>query len=143
MSCPKAVEWIDEISAERYRPMMRLLDGEDFEFLRSQPGITRRQIARIRIQRCRIFRGYLRSLNADFGSVCTALKLVVAASGIDRPDLASLLLRHQAQFARAMIRAQFRLLLYTWGLGRVDVAGLVELFDGMRRELMTVAPAAV
>jgi len=42
-----------------------------------------------------------------------------------------------------MIRVQFRLLLYTWGLGRVDVSGLVKLFDGMRQELMTIAPAAV
>lgn len=143
MSCPTCVEWTDEVSAERYRPMMRLLDTEDFEFLRSQPGITGRQMAKIRVQRCRIFRGYLRSLNADFGRVCMALKRVIAESGEDRPDLARLLLQHQARFACAMIRVQFRLLLYTWGLGRVDVSGLVKLFDGMRQELMTIAPAAV
>ena len=136
----QSVEWIDEISADRYRPMMRLLDDADFEFLRTQPGVTRRQIARIRLQRCRIFRGYLRSLNADFGRVTMALKVLIAESGEDRADLARVLLRNQSQFAIAMIRTQFRLLLYTLGLARVDVSGLVKLFDGMRRELITMAP---
>ena len=86
-----SVKWIDELSIDRYRPMMRLLDPEDFEFLRSQPGITSRQVARLRAQRCRIFRGYLRSLSADFGHVCMALKLLIAESQQDRADLARLL----------------------------------------------------
>ena len=142
MSCPQSVEWIDEIPADRYRPMARLLDSADFEFLRTQPGITRRQIVSIRHQRCRIFRGYLRSLNADFGRVTMALKLLIAESGEDRADLAKLLLRHQTLFACAMIRVQLRLLLYSCGLGQVDVSGLVTLFNGMRQELMTMVPAA-
>lgn len=142
MTCSQSAEWIDEISADRYRPMARLLDSADFEFLRSQPGVTRWQIVRIRLQRCRIFRGYLRSLNADFGHVCMALKVLIAESGEDRADLAGVLLRHQSQFACAMIRVQCRLLLYTLGVGRVDVSGLVTLFDGMRQELMTMAPVA-
>jgi len=29
-SLPLTAEWIDELSIERYRPMMRLLDGGDF-----------------------------------------------------------------------------------------------------------------
>jgi len=138
----KSVEWIDDISADRYRPMMRLLDGADFEFLRSQPGVTRFRIVRIRLQRCQIFRAYLRSLNADFGRVAMALKVLIAESEEDRADLARLLLRHQAEFACGMIRAQFRLLFFALGLGRVDVSVLVNLFNGMRRELITLAPAA-
>src|SRR2546421_261833 len=85
-------EWIEEIAADRYRPMMRILDHGEFEFLRLQPGMTSRQIVRIRIQRCRIFRGYLRLLDADFRRVCGALKLVIAESGEDRSDLARVLL---------------------------------------------------
>ena len=135
-------EWIDEMSAERYRPMIRLLDDGDFAFLRSQPGVTGRLVARVRAQRCRIFRGYLRSLDSDFRRVCLALKLLMAESGEDRSDLAKVLVRRQTQFTWAMIRVQFRLILYSWGLGRVEVAGLVRLFDGMRAELVTLAPAA-
>src|SRR5579863_76704 len=74
-SLPLTPEWIDELSVERYRPMMRLLDGGDVEFLRTQPGFTPMMVTRLRIQRCKIFRGYLRSLTGDFNRVCFAIKL--------------------------------------------------------------------
>jgi hypothetical protein len=132
----------DELQAERYRPMMRLLDGEDFEFLRSQAGITSRDLARLRTQRCRIFGGYLRSLREDFNRVSMALKVVITESGHDRPDLARELLRHQAQFVLTMMRVRFQLVLFRWGIGHVEASRLVKLFDGMRFELMTFDPAA-
>src|SRR5579864_3809496 len=75
-SLPLTAEWIDELSIERYRPMLRLLDGEDLEFLRSQPGFTPKMATKLRIQRCLIFRGYLQCLNADFGRVCAAMKVL-------------------------------------------------------------------
>ena len=140
MTCEISAAWIDEISSERYRPMLRLLDDRDFNFLRSQPGVGPLQIATLRAQRCRIFRAYLRSLNQDFTRVCDAVKVLIAESGEDRSDLARLLMRHQAQFTCAMIRVQFRLLLFGWGLGRVDVSGLVSLFNGVRMQLMTLSP---
>ena len=64
---PVTAEWIDELSIERYRPMARLLDGDDLEFLRSQPGFTPDVLNKLRSQRCQIFRGYLRCLQSDFG----------------------------------------------------------------------------
>src|ERR1035438_6292521 len=39
-SLPVTAEWIDELSIDRYRPAMRLLDSRDIEFLRSQAGFT-------------------------------------------------------------------------------------------------------
>src|SRR5262249_52340030 len=138
-----SAEWIDEFSAERYRPMLRLLDNHDFEFLRSQPGVTPRHLARLRAQRRRIFRGYLHYLNADFGRVCMALKQVIAESGEDRPDLAKLLLRHQAQFSWGILRVQVRLVLYTLGLCQVDATALMSLFEGMRQELRSLVPIAL
>jgi len=38
---------------------------------------------------------------------------------------------------------QFRLLLCRWGFGRVEVTGLVEVFDGMRLELQMFVPVEV
>jgi hypothetical protein len=35
-----------------------------------------------------------------------------------------------------------RLFLYRWGLGTVDAASLVKLFDAMRLELQSVVPMA-
>src|SRR5580704_8545641 len=63
---PLTAEWIDELSMERYQPMLRLLDGGDLEFLRSQPGFNSQMVSNLRRQRCQIFRGYLRCLSGDF-----------------------------------------------------------------------------
>jgi len=139
---PLNAEWIDELSVERYRPMMRLLDDRDLEFLRAQPGFTPRMAARLRQQRGRIFAGYLRCLSDDFRRVCTAVKVLMLQSRYDRPDLASALVRSQATFALGMASVQIRLFFYRWGLCRVDVTDLVKIFDGMRLELRTLVPSA-
>lgn len=140
---PVTAEWIDELSVERYRPMIRLLDGEDLEFLRSQPGFTSKMETKLRTQRCQIFRGYLRCLNADFGRVCAAIKVLMLQSRNDRPDLAAVLVRHQLTFILGMCLVQGRLVLYRWGMGDVDVSSLVEVFDKMRLELRLLVPVAL
>ena len=140
---PVTAEWIDELSTDRYRPMMRLLDGRDLEFLSSQPGFNRQMSARIRKQRCQIFRGYLRCLSIDFRRISAALKLIMLTSGIDRADLASTLLRYQLAFGCSMLSVQGRLFFYRWGLCTVDVAGLVHIFDAVRQELRRMVPSTV
>lgn len=140
-SLPVTAEWIDELSIERYRPMMRLLDGNDVSFLRTQPGFTPGMASKLRRQRCQIFEGYLRCLNSDFGRVCSAIKLVMLQSQHDRPDLAAALVRQQTLFAMGMMSVHCRLVLYRFGVCGVDVAGLVKIFDGMRLELRTLVPS--
>jgi hypothetical protein len=140
---PVTAGWIDELSIERYRPMMRLLDREDLDFLRSQPGFTPAMATKLRIQRYQIFRGYLRCLTGDFGRVCAAIKVLMLQSRNDRPDLAAALVRNQITFACGMLAVQFRLCLYRWGIGTVDVSSLVGMFDVMRLELRTLVPAAM
>ena len=142
-SLPLTAEWIDELSIERYRPMMRLLDGGDLEFLRSQPGFTPRMATKLRIQRCQIFRGYLRCLNGDFQKVCAAIKVLMLQSRHDRPDLASVLVQHQVMFVCGMAAVYCRLFLYRWGVCGVDVTSLVKNFDLMRLELRGLVPAAM
>src|SRR5262245_18245194 len=100
---PLTADWIDELSVERYRPMMRLLDGADLEFLRTQPGFTPKVAAKLRAQRCQIFRGYLKCLRLDFGRICGAIRICMLQSGEDRPDLAATLLRHQLLFALGLL----------------------------------------
>jgi hypothetical protein len=119
------------------------VDSRDLEFLRSQPGFTPENLRRIRRQRCKIFRGYLRCLQNDFGSVCAAIDLVMLQSEEDRLQLAAALLRHRLMFAAGMAAVHCRLALYRWGVSGVDVAGLVKRFDRMRSELRTLVPAAV
>jgi hypothetical protein len=143
-SClPLTAEWIDELSMERYQPMLRLLDGRDLEFLRSQPGFNSQMVSKLRVQRCQIFRGYLRCLNGDFQRVCSAIKILMLQSRKDRPDLAGLLVQQQMSFACGMAMVYFRLFLYRWGLCGVDVTGLVKNFDQMRLELRSLVPATL
>lgn len=139
---PVTAEWIDELSVDRYRPMLRLLDGSDLEFLRSQPGCDSRMLSRLRRQRCDIFLGYLKCLNSDFQRTCAVLKLLMLQSRHDRPDLGTALLRARLEFTKGLLVVHFRLSLYRLGLAGVDVSGLVGLFDGMRVELRTLVPAA-
>jgi hypothetical protein len=140
---PPDPQWIAELSVERYRPMLRLLDERDLEFLRSQPGFSPHMEAKLRTQRCQIFRGYLRGLECDFQRVCTALTVLMMQSQLDRPDLASVLIRQQASFALRVAVVNVRMALYRWGFSGVDVSGLVETFDAMRLELRSLAPVAM
>jgi hypothetical protein len=140
---PLDSQWIAELSVDRYRPMLRLLDENDLKFLRSQPGFTSSMEAKLRAQRCQIFRGYLRGLETDFRRVCTAVKLLMLQSEVDRPDLASVLVQQQASFALGMAIVNMRLVLYRWGIAGVDVSDLVKRFDAMRLELWNLAPAAM
>jgi hypothetical protein len=140
-SLPLNAEWIDELSIERYRPMMHLLDAGDVRFLRTQPGFTPGMEAKLRIERCRVFRGYLRCLRTDFQRVCAALKLLMVHSRYDRPDLAGVLVHHQVMFECGMALVGLRLFLYRWGLCGVDVADLLKVFDLMRLELRRMVPS--
>ncbi len=142
-SLPVTAEWISDLSTEQYRPMLRLLDTTDIQFLRSQPGYTRQMESQLRRQRVQVFRGYLRALTADFQRVSTALKIVMTHSEKDRGDLASVLMHQQLLFICGTLSLQCRLILYRWGLGTVDVTGLVRIFDRMRAELCTLVPSAL
>ena len=141
VSLPVTAGWIEELSADRYRPMMRLLASEDIEFLRSMPGFRPADAWRLRAQRSRIFRGYLGCISRDFRQVIMALKLILVQSAQDRPDLAAVLVRQQFLFALALVRAHLELLMYRTGFGGVDVTGLVGSFDGLCLELQRLVPA--
>ena len=140
---PVTAEWIDELSLERYRPMLRLLDGADLDFLRAQPRFTPSMEKQLRRQRCQIFRGYLRSLSLDFRRICAATKLVMLYSTDDRPDLAGALMHHQLVFGLTFLQVECSLVLYRWGLCEVNVSGLMRVFDLARVELRSLIPSAV
>ncbi len=142
-SLPVTAAWISDLSIESYKPMLRLLDSADIEFLRGQPGYTRDMESKLRAQRCQVFRGYLRSLTSDFQRVCMALKILMVQSEQDRPDLAGVLMHQQVLFATGLLGIHFRLFLYRWGICSVDVTGLVRIFDGMRVELCNMVPSSV
>jgi hypothetical protein len=139
-SLPVIAKWIDDLSVERYRPMLRLLDQADLDFLRTQPGFTTQLETAFRIQRCQLFHEYLRQLETDFKRICMALTVLIVHSRNDRPDLAFVLVRSRMAFAYGMFLAQIQLVFYRYRVGAVEFSGLVNLIDGML-ELGALVPA--
>ena len=139
---PVTIDWLSELSTDRYRPMLRLLDATDFEFLRARKGFTPQMGQRLRRQRVQAFRGYLRLLAADFDRVVAALRVILAQSAQDRPELASLVLQRRLSFALGLIEVHCRLALFGLGWSHVDVSGLIQLVDGMRLDLRKLVPAS-
>jgi hypothetical protein len=139
---PVTTEWLSELSTDRYRPMLRLLDDADFEFLRSQKGFTAEMASSLRRQRVHAFRGYLRLLEADFARAAAALQVILAHSACDRPELAFLVFQRRLTFAVALMGIQFQLLLFRAGVSGADVSSLIRLFDSVRLELRTLVPAS-
>jgi hypothetical protein len=126
--------------ALRYRPMERLLDEGDIRFLASRPDYDPRTARRLRAERRRIFRAYLRHMQRDFNRVSTALHAVLLEAGQDRPELARELFNLQLTFSMSLRLAYARLALHALGVGTVDVSGLVGALDGMRQTLAQLSP---
>jgi hypothetical protein len=134
---------VSELSAECYLPMLRLLDDSDFRFLSAQPGFTPELAARVRAQRYRVFQAYLRDLRHDFEHISATLKLVLAHSPDNRPDLARILLRAQLVFAWGFAIVQLRAYVWRSGYGSVNAGALLQVFDGICFELRSLSSAPV
>lgn len=125
--------------ANRYKPMLRLLSESDESLLARDADLLRR----FRKQRMEIFRGYLATLTADYGKMLGAIRTSMVASGVDRPDLAAALLKNRTYFALAICRIEYRLLLTQFGIGSVDVSGLVEAVTALQSQLQVFTPVAM
>ncbi|MCX6633294.1 MAG: hypothetical protein NTW28_37335 [Candidatus Solibacter sp.] len=121
-------------------PMIRLFDERDIEFLRAAPGYVARIETEFRRRCCRIFRGYLRSLKAEFLTARVELETLRIESPEDYQQLALIELRCRMRFAWAMIPAYLCLLLYRWGLGSADLGPVVQRFEGIRGEMRRWIP---
>jgi len=133
--------WTPELTLDRYRPMFRLLADDDIRFLRSQPGATPALVKRLRRQRYQVFRGYLRSLENDFHLAVETLLMVALDSQRERRDLLRALIVSRAKFSTGVLRVRCRLFLYRWNIGQEPLAQLVNLFEGLQLELLTLEPA--
>ena len=135
-----APDWLDEFSIEKYRPMLRLLDQEDYNFLALQAGQTASTLRKLRRERRRIFRAYLRSLTADFHRLHLAGKLILVYSQEDRSDLAAKLVQQRITFSVAVVKVHMNLVLHTLGIGTVDVRNLLGTVENLRLEVASASP---
>jgi hypothetical protein len=128
----------------RYKPMERLLDPVDQEFLSSQPSCTRKMARRFRSNRVDLFRGYAHSLARDFARVAGALKMVMVHAPVDSSSLAGLIVKQQLMFGLTMTTLEVKLALYRYGVAAptVDVRALVGTLDTLRVQLRALSLAA-
>lgn len=121
----------------RYRPMARLLSTDDEALVAANKPLARQ----LKRQRVEIFRQYLSCLSADYGKLLAGLRFEMAESGVDRPELATALLKNQVYFTLALCRIEYRLFFHSYGFGLVDVSGLVEALTALRTRIEVSGPA--
>lgn len=132
--------WVEHFSLRKYRPMERLLDNRDLAFVSSLAGAERRIVRKLKRDRQKIRRAYLRSVRRDFDRLCVAGRIIALYSSEDRPELTMQLLRLQIAFHFALCRAWLQVGLSTMGLGTVDLGRVVRPVAMLHAQL---APAAV
>jgi hypothetical protein len=125
-------EWVEQFSVASYRPMLRLLSEDDYNYFASQRGVTPQEARKFRQERRRIFRSYLRNMVKDFHRLHLAARMTLIYSPQDRPDLAQSLLRHRFVFTWAVMMVEYRLALHALGMGPVDVRQLFGALESMR-----------
>jgi hypothetical protein len=137
-------DWENIFTPSRYKPMERLLDSVDHDFLAAQPAYSRRMGSRFRAHRVAIFRGYARCLGRDFGRVSGALKVLMVHASVDRSPLAGLLLKQRLLFSYTMMSLEVKLALHSfgWTAPIVDVRNLVGALDAMRAQVRALSAIA-
>ena len=120
--------------------MSRLFERRDIDFLRAMPGFTSRMETEFRRRRCRIFRGYLRKLQAELLETSTEFDTVCIECPELQQELALVLLRGRLRFAWAMAAARICLWRYRWGVGNVTCGGVLHRFESIRTELRRSIP---
>ena len=131
---------LPSISAERYRPMLRLLGDEDLHFVSANSTLQRT----LRARRRKLFRSYLRCLARDYSVLLAGVRAVIVQAGVDRPDLVRALTKNRILFAITMGKVEFRLALHAIGIGKVDISGLVDTLEALHAQvsILSAAPAA-
>ncbi len=123
-----SAEWWEHFSPERYLPLQRLLASDDLDYLRSMPGYSR-EIERVfRRGRLKICGQYLAEIEVDFQRLMGVGQALVTAGRADA-RLADELFRQRMRFVGALWRVRLELVAYRFGLGRVNVSGLIEALD--------------
>jgi hypothetical protein len=146
LTLPRHADFLPEnlealLSPKRYLPLERLLDRTDEEFLTAHPSCTRQVRRKFRKGRIRIFRSYLWELGNDFKAICHATKLSMISSPSDRSDLVRVLIKEQVRFTMLAAYVDLKLVLYGFGLSKVDAQVLIECVGAVRSQLRTLTAA--
>jgi hypothetical protein len=124
--------WLDEFTIERYRPIERLFDPDDLQFVKCHSGYTPSLGKKLASSRRAAARLFLTELTYDFDRMFRLGREMLVASRRDRPDLASTLVRQWAAFHFRVFVLRVRLVLAPLGLAPRRPIGLLEALARMR-----------
>jgi hypothetical protein len=136
------LEFASRFSAHTYRPVARLLSGDDEWFIR-ESGASKRCIEKFRRQRRKVLRQYLMTLSDDFNRLFRIGLVMVVNSTEDRSDVAAHLIRQRLQLAKSIFVIRVRLILQELGFGTVDRAIMLKLLKLTHAHLELVASTAL
>ena len=137
---------LDEIAPERlqsfspsiYLPMERLMNGEDFAFLSSQPGFDLSLYRKLRRDRLKIFRQYLHRMIFDFNRLHLAARSAIAQAPGDHSALLPHLILLKFRFSAAVLVAEFRCALCYVGVQSLSARTLLSYLEELNAQLQAV-----
>lgn len=135
-----AAEWLNEFSIESYRPMERLFNEADYDFLAEQPGYHPGIAKKLRAERKKIFRAYLLQLVGDFHRLVHVANLMMVYSGEDRSDLAHSIFRLRVRFYWTVVCTEASLTLQPLVPRQVQSGALIGALATMHENLHQLVP---
>jgi hypothetical protein len=132
-----ATEEQRKYSAERYRPMRRLVSGTDLQFLQSVPGCNPEIARRYSKAQRRVLGTYVRHLKLDFRRLHRQARLLLANRDATAADshLLWILMRQRFEFERRIALLESRLALGSLGVTMPSVEPLLEMMNAMRLQV--------
>jgi hypothetical protein len=126
----------DRISlTEYYRPMVLLLDPDELNAARALPHVSKSAFKRFRKQRIAAFRKYLADLQLDFRRLEFKLRFLLLNASASQAGLVHRLNMLKLQFTWNLYVLEFRLVLFSLGIGTLDVSGLLEELESLNQAL--------
>lgn len=146
-----AIDWkrVQAFRGDTYRPLVRLLSGDDYLFLQRLPGYQPAIARQLRRERRHIQRRFLNRLEQDFTQLHLVARTLVRDQEQDRPELVLALVRTGAEFRWNLFRIRLGLALEPLGLPAftlrpAESERLVDAAIWMQAQIRFLyAPAAV
>jgi hypothetical protein len=135
-------EWLAAFSVDDYRPMLRLFDPCDREWLEMQPGYDSRCVRRLLDARAALLRDYLRRIGRDGRRLHAVAWRLAAPAQHDVANLAAFIARQAWVLEYFLFRVRVRLAVARVVGGAVDPRPVFESLQALSRAVKQAAQPA-
>ena len=132
-------EWLAAFSVDKYRPMLRLFNSGDREWLEMQPGYDSRCVRRLTSERATVFAEYLRAAGRDGRRLHAAAWRLAASAQDDATNLGAFIAWQVWTLEFFLVRARLRLAVARLAGGAVDPRPVFNSLDALARAVKLAA----